>query len=212
MLRLFIRMGLTLTVISMLASCTPQETNSSPSYKEMKTMVVDILESEEAQKSIQNAQQKGAYGMQMLTEADLFQVDLAVKQYLTSQDQDKMMRKLITDPKFAGDFAKSIEQQMKDLHKDLMKDPEYQTSLIKVLKNKQFEEMVQEQIQSPEYRKHTMTIMQEAVQSPLFRVELMDLLKKVIEEETKPETAKKENNGDGDGSSNGGKGGGQGGQ
>lgn len=92
----------------------------------------------------------------------------------------------MTDPKFAGEFAKAVSKDNKQLHKDLMKDPEYQTMLVEVMKNPEFEKILLETLKGTAYRKQAMMVFQESLQNPLFKVELMALMKKVMEEEAKP--------------------------
>jgi spore germination protein D len=119
------------------------------------------------------------------------QVQLAVKDILTAQDTDVVIRKIMADPKFAGDFAKAIQKQNKQLQKDLMKDPEYQKQMMDLMKNQEFEKLVMEVMKSTPYRAQTMTVMQDAFQSPLVKAQMLELLQKVVQEQANP-TEKKE--------------------
>lgn len=173
-----------------------QESNnhSGLSYKETKAMVIDILKSEDAKKVIEEVnfeQQKAQAKMQdelfqLLSSPQGQQIQIAVKDILTDPSYPNHLRQLMTDPKFAGEFAKAVQKENKEIHKQLMKDPEYQTLLIEVMKDKEFQEIVFEVLKGKDYRKQTMMVMQEAMESPIFRMELMELMKKVIDEESRP--------------------------
>ncbi|MCQ6563684.1 spore germination lipoprotein GerD [Paenibacillus mendelii] len=163
------------------------------SYKDIKTMVIDILKTEDAQKALQESSMSGSSGLgsKIMSVQDQEQVRLAVKDTLVSPDYHKVIEKLMTDPKFAGEFAKSVSKENKQLHKDLIKDPTYQSDLIKVLKNPEMEKIILEVLDSTQYRKQISTIMQESMQSPLYRLEILELLKKAVQEELKPKTDQK---------------------
>jgi spore germination protein D len=178
------------------------EGNNASGYKDTKSMVLDILKSEDGKKAIKNAAKTGdetATGMlqaqsaksgggkiQMLSTEDAQQLQLVVKDVLTADGSDKMIKAMMTDPKFAGDFAKALQKENKQLQKDLMKDPEYQKQMLDLMKNPDYEKLMIDNMKSAQYRQQVMTIMQEALQSPLYRLELMTLLKKVMEEEAQP--------------------------
>ncbi|MFB9329486.1 spore germination lipoprotein GerD [Paenibacillus aurantiacus] len=176
----------------MLAGCGSEPTsssNDSMSYKDMKSMVIDILKTEDAQKALQESaiSTTGNNGLtsKLLSVQDQENVRLAVKETLVSPDYYKVIEQLMTDPRFAGEFAKAVNKQNKQLHKDLIKDPTYQADLIKVLKNPEMEKMILEVMNSTQYRKQVTTIMQESMQSPIYRLEILDLLKKAVQEELK---------------------------
>jgi len=186
-------------LVSVLASCGSEPSggggSQGTSYKDMKSMVIDILKTEDAQKALQEStmQQTGNTGSssRIMSVQDQEQVRLAVKETLVSPDYHKVIEKLMTDPRFAGEFAKAVNKQNKQLHKDLMKDPAYQRDLIQVLKNPEMDKMILDVLGSTQYRKQVATIMQESMQSPLYRLEILDLLKKAVQEELKPKPDEK---------------------
>lgn len=185
-----------LSVISammfMLAGCGAESSggNEQVSYKDLKSMVIDILKTEDAQKALQESTQQltgyTAQNSRLLSVQDQEEVRLAVKDVLISPQYDKVIKKLMVDPRFAGEFAKSVNKQNKDIHKQLIKDPSYQADLIKVLKNPEMDKMILEVLQSTQYRKEVMSLMQESMQNPLFRLEVLELMKKAVQEELKP--------------------------
>ncbi|ALS26210.1 spore gernimation protein [Paenibacillus sp. 32O-W] len=166
----------------------------SISYKDMKSMVIDILKTEDAQKALQeSALPSGGGGStsRILSVQDQEQVRLAVKEVLVSQDYNTVIQKLMTDPRFAGEFAKAVNKDNKQIHKDLLKDPTYRQALVQVMKAPEMERMILDVLQSSQYRAQVMTIMQESLQNPIFRLEMLELLKKAVQEELKPKPMEK---------------------
>lgn len=179
-----------------LTSCAaPPPENEQVSYKDLKSMVIDILKTEDAQKALQESSQQmsGLSGQtsRLLSVQDQEEVRLAVKDVLIAPEYDKVIKKLMVDTRFAGEFAKAVNKQNKDIHKELIKDPSYQAELIKVLKNPEMDKMILEVLQSTQYRKEVMSLMQESMQNPLFRLEVLDLMKKAVQEELKPKPDEK---------------------
>ncbi|HTG69603.1 MAG TPA: spore germination lipoprotein GerD [Candidatus Udaeobacter sp.] len=190
-----------LSVISalmfVLTSCGAESSggNEQVSYKDLKSMVIDILKTEDAQKALQeSSQQMSGYTGQtskLLSVQDQEEVRIAVKDVLVSPQYDKVIKKLMVDPRFAGEFAKAVNKQNKEIHKELIKDPSYQAELIKVMKNPEMDKMILEVLQSTQYRKQVMSLMQESMQNPLFRLEVLELMKKAVQEELKPNPTEK---------------------
>lgn len=208
-----------------LSGCGSDQSSAPPqnSYKETKTMVVDILKSDDGKKAIEEALTgqsssskegqsgqsgeegesgagsggssggaSGGMGMKMLMPAQSAeQMKIAVKDTLVSPEYKKEIEKIMTDPRFAGEFAKAINSQNKQLHMQLIKDPSYQKSIESMLKSPELTKMYMDLTKTPEYRKQAMTVMHDAMQSPIFRLEVMNLLKTVVQEELQPKVEKK---------------------
>lgn len=159
----------------------------------MKTMVIDILKTEDAQKALQESANSSTgntgFSSKLLSVQDQEQVRMAVKEVLVSPDYDKVIKTLMTDTRFAGEFAKTVNSQNKQIHKDLIKDPTYQKDLVQAMKSPEMNKMILDVMQGSEYRKQVMSLMQEAMQNPLFRLEVLDLLKKAVQEELKPSSS-----------------------
>ncbi|WP_028595163.1 spore germination lipoprotein GerD [Paenibacillus assamensis] len=225
-----IRLCITCIVLMLVTtSCSqePQSSGNKVEYKELKSMVVDILKTEEGQKAIESAQSNGGSSMQMKTmnTQQQEQIRIAVKDTLVSPDYEKVIEKIMKDPKFAGEFAKTISKEDKQIHKDLIKDPTYQKAVGDILKSPDLMNAYLEVTKSPEYRKQLMALMKDAMNSPLFKLEIMEMMTKAVKEELQPKENKKEKGGEegvsekeesgsseGDGSDSGGGGGQKGGQ
>lgn len=202
-----------------LAACGSEQSSSSSqggSYKETKSMVIDILKTDEGKKAIYEAlstpqsssgeeeggggeegqgggqaQGGGTMGVKMLLPSNTSsEVRMAVKETITSPEYKKEIEKIMTDPQFAGDFAKAINSQSKDLHLQLIKDPTYQKSVSEMMKSPEVMKIFLDLTKTPDYRKQSMTVMQEAMQSPIFRMEVLELLKTVVQEQLQPSVEK----------------------
>ncbi|WP_150275565.1 spore germination lipoprotein GerD [Paenibacillus tepidiphilus] len=212
--------GLALTLVLTLTACGGEQSSSSGQmgYKEMKTMVVDILKSDEGKKAVEEALGGGSgsegssgLSMKMMPMQTTEEIRLAVKDTITAPEYQKEIEKIMTDPQFAGDFAKAVNSQSKELHLQLIKDPTYQKSVAEIMKTPEMMKMFLDLTKTPDYRKQSMTIMQEAMQNPLFRMEVLGLLKTVVQDELQPKVEKKggEQGGQGGGEQGGGGGGGE---
>ncbi|WP_334075686.1 MULTISPECIES: spore germination lipoprotein GerD [Paenibacillus] len=249
-----------------LAACGSEQGSSSSqggvSYKDTKSMVIDILKTDDGKKAIYEAlsggtssgggegggegtesgsgggesggsgggsggasgggsggggsASGGTMGIKMILPGQSSdQIRMAVKDTITSPEYKKEFEKIMTDPKFAGDFAKAINTQSKQMHMDLIKDPTYQKSISEIMKSPEVMKMFLDLTKTSDFRKQSMTVMQEAMQSPLFKMEVMELLKTVVQEQLQPKVEKApksgEEGGQGGGSQAGGSGGGEGG-
>lgn len=201
-----------LIVIALLTSCGMEQPiqSSNLDYKEVKTMVVDILKTEEAQKAIQSGPSGGGGGMQAqsLNMQQQEQIRTAVKDTLVSPEYEKVLDKVMKDPKFAGEFAKAVSKENKQILKALMKDPEYQKDFGDIVKSPDMMKSYLDMVKTPEYRKQLQTVMKDAMNSPLFKLEIMDLLGKVVKEELQPKEKGKEGQKKGGEKQGGGEGGG----
>jgi spore germination protein D len=187
------------------------------SYKEIKTMVIDILGSTEAQTALEKAStaQYGSSTLQMksMTPSDQAQVRIAVKDVLTAPEYSLVLQKIMKDPKFAGEFAKAVSQDNKQIHKDLMKDPSYQQELVNMFKTPEMTTILSNAMKSSDVRKVFMSSVTESMNNPLFKLEIMKLLQTVVKDELTPKPAGGgQSSGDGGGGQSSGDSGGGGGQ
>ncbi|MCR8660678.1 spore germination lipoprotein GerD [Paenibacillus endoradicis] len=204
-----------LTLLSIFTICSFLTTSCSSgsggesqqmNYKDMKSMVIDILKTEDAQKALQeSASTQSGYTAQsstLLNVQDQEKIKIAVKDVISSPDYDSVIKSLMTDTRFAGEFAKAVNEMNKDLHEQLVKDPQYQEGLIAAFESEEMQKVILKVLKGSEYRKEVMSLMQESLQNPIFRLELLELMKKAVSEElsTKPESGGSDSSG-GDSSS-----------
>ncbi|MDQ0340224.1 spore germination protein D [Caldalkalibacillus uzonensis] len=172
--------GLSMCAIISLAACAPMEEQARPDYNETKQLVLDILQTEEGKKTIQEIMKEEEFKQQLLINEPV--VKKTIQDTMLQADNKEKWQQLMLDPKFAKEYAKQLESQHKQLLKDLMKDPEYQSAMMDILKDPEMEKQFIEVAKSKEFRQETMNIMKEAMQSPYFRLELLQLLSQVAKE------------------------------
>lgn len=200
MKRKWLRVIPTVILTILVSSCGSDSSSKAQGtdYNQTKTIVMDILKSDDGKKAVLNASQstgggggaqtlgQGQSQIKLLSSGDSLQLQMAVKDVLTAQENSKFLQDMMKDPKFAGDFAKAIQPQMKQMNKDLLKDPQYQTLMIDVMKNPDHEKMILDVMKTAPYRQQMMTVIQESMQSPLFRADLLELLKSAIAQQSQP--------------------------
>lgn len=169
----------------------------SPDYEQIKTMVQDILQTEDGKKAIQQTLKDESIKKELLMSGE--EVKSAVQTTLLSQQGQAQFKKMLDDPTFASKLAKSMQKENRTLLKDLMKDPDYQKMLIQTMKDPEFEKNLLDLMKTSTYRDQMMTVIKDAIQSPLFKDELMKLITKATEEAMKPEAQKKAGGGGGGG-------------
>lgn len=196
--------------VILLSSCAPMKNQEAakPEYKETKQMVLDILQTEEGKKAIQEIMKDKEMKQKILMNEPF--VQKTIEKTILSPENKEKLTEVLSDPKFAKAYAKQMEDEHKKLIKDLMKDPEYRASMMQILKDPEMEKQFLELTKSKEFRQQTMTVMKEAMESPYFRLELLELLSKVAEQPPK-EKKKGGKEGGGGGEGGGGSGGGGGG-
>jgi spore germination protein D len=203
--------GCIIALSLLLVSCGQESSGSSGSqvsYKEVKSMVVDIIGSEEGQKAMEKATtaQYGGSTLQIksMSPTDQANVRIAVKDVLTSPDYSQVLGKIMKDPKFAGEFAKAVSQDNKQIHKDLMKDPTYQQELVNLFKTPEMTKILSDSMKTSDVRKVIMSSVTESMSNPLFKLEIMKLLQSVVKDElTAGSSASSGGSGGGSGSSGG---------
>lgn len=170
-----------------IACGSDQQQQQVQSYKDTKSIVLDVLKSEDAQKAIQEALNKNKdKTAQLLSTNEGVQMQMAVKQVLTDPSNAKFLEKTMTDPRFAGEFAKAIEKQNKQIYKDLLKDPTYQKSMMEAMNTPDFDQIMFTLMKQPKYKQMMMNAVTDSMQSPLFKLQVMDMMKKVVEEGVRP--------------------------
>lgn len=169
----------------------------------MKSMVLDILKTEDAQKAFQESltQTSGysAQGSSMLSAQDQEAVKMAVKDVISAPDYNKVIKSLMTDAKFAGEFAKAVNESNKELHEELIKDPQYQEGLISAFQSEDMKKVILDTLKTADYRKELMSLMQESLKNPIFRMELLDLMKQAVSSELSSSQAGSDSGGGGEG-------------
>lgn len=180
-----------ISAIFFLSACTTGNVGggntTQVNYKDMKSMVIDILKTEDAQKALQeSASAQSGYSAQsssLVNVQDQEKIRMAVKDVISSPDYDQVIKSLMTDTRFAGEFAKAVNDMNKDIHEQLIKDPQYQAGLVSAFETEEMQKVILKVVKGNDYRKELMKVMQDSLQNPIFRLEMLELMKKAVSEE-----------------------------
>ena len=164
-----------------LAGCAQQEkTVVQPDYDQTKKMVVDILKTDEGKKAIQEVMGDEKVKQQLVIDQQI--VKKTIEETLTSDKGKTFWKKAFEDPKFAQNFAKSMQEEHEKLLKALMKDPEYQAMIVDIMQNPEIKKLIQTEMKNKDFRAHLQKVITETFSSPLFKAKIEDLLMKAAEE------------------------------
>lgn len=171
--------------------------NQEAEYDSTKKMVVDILQTDEGKKTLQQvlAEEDMKKELVMNTEVVKDSIDSA----LTSDKAKEMWQTLFEDPKFVESYTKSVEDAQMEMIKKLMDDSKFQEKMLELLRDPKMDEQMLTVLKSQEFRSHLETTIQETLESPTFQAKMQDILIKAAEEQAK-------GGGKGGGSGNGGSG------
>lgn len=190
-------------VIVLSAGCADNNTTKQDSdYDQTKKMVVDILQTDEGKKALQEIIADDKMKQHLIMETDV--VKESITQALVSEKGAKMWQKLFEDPKFVESFNKSIEDEQKKLFKSLMNDSEFQKQMLELLQNPEISNQNLSLLKSQQFRGHLEETIQQTLNTPTFQAKMQEILLKAAEQQQKSE-------GGGKSGGQGGEGGGQGG-
>ncbi|OCA80979.1 spore gernimation protein GerD [Bacillus sp. FJAT-27225] len=173
--------------ILILSACTGggNQAQSKLDYEETKKMLVDILQTEEGKKAIQEIVTDDKIKQEMIMDQAV--VSETIQKTLTSKEGTDFYKKSLENPKIAASLAKGMKTGNEQLLKDLMKDPEYRAMMIEILKDPEIQKEMTDALKSKDFRLHLQSVIAESMQSPIFKAEMQKLLLQAAEEATKPE-------------------------
>ncbi|OAJ72261.1 spore gernimation protein [Brevibacillus sp. SKDU10] len=170
----------------LLSSCgTTSQNQSQPDYKSTKTMVLDILQTDEAKKTMETMMKDESFQKNLIMNPETVRTTLI--QSIAKPDNPHI-KKAFKDPKFTSTLAKSMKDENKKLLKELMKDPEYQQMMLSILKDPDYEKSLLDLMKTSAYRKQTMQIMKDSLESPMFQAEMLKIMMKAQEDMMNPQS------------------------
>ncbi|UOR10574.1 spore germination lipoprotein GerD [Halobacillus amylolyticus] len=168
-------------LVVFLAACggSPQASGEAD-YETTKKMMVDILKTDDGKKAMTEVLKDEKMQQSMALDSEV--VKQAVSETLLSEKGKEFWGQLFTDPKFVQEFSKVIEEEQKKLMKGLMKDPEYQKSLIELYQNPEMMEQMLEVMKGQKFRAHLEKTIQETLNSPVFQAKMTETLLQAAEQ------------------------------
>ncbi|WPS88066.1 spore germination lipoprotein GerD [Brevibacillus halotolerans] len=169
----------------LLSSCgTTSQSHPQPDYKSTKTMVLDILQTDEAKKTMESMMKDESFQKNLIMNPETVRTTLI--QSIAKPDNPHI-KQAFKDPKFTSTLAKSMKDENKKLLKELMKDPEYQQMMLSILKDPDYEKSLLDLMKTSAYRKQTMQIMKDSLESPMFQAEMLKIMTKAQEDMMNPQ-------------------------
>lgn len=189
------------------AGCSGNNAMKEMDYDQTKKMVVDILQTDEGKKALQDVISEDKMKQHLVMESDV--VKEAITQALVSKKGEEMWKKLFEDPKFVESFNKSISEEQKKMFKSLMNDAEFQKQMLELLQDPEMSKQTLTLLKSQQFRGHLEETIQQTLDNPLFQAKMEKLLLKAAEK--KQQSEQQSGGGGGGGQSSGGSGGSSGG-
>ncbi|UOF91928.1 spore gernimation protein [Fodinisporobacter ferrooxydans] len=156
------------------------QTSSQPNYNEVKTMVLDILHSQQGLTTLKDIAKDPEFKKSLAINEQDMQTILE-KTMMKNQNQ-AFLQQQMKDPKFAAAIVKASKTESTQILKQLMGDPEYQKSMLSLMKTPEYQKMLMDLTKTPEYRQQTMNIMTQALQNPEFKLLFMETVKEAIKQ------------------------------
>src|SRR5699024_2275538 len=163
-----------------LTACKDQQSAKELDYEQTKKMVVDILQTEDGKKVIQELITSDEMKENLVISSDI--VKQSIHDALLSNRGVTMWKRLFEDPSFAKGFSESMNDSQKELQKQLMSDPEYQEQMMDIFQNPEIMNQLLQLLKSQQFRSHLQSLISESLISTLVQAEIAEILLKTKEE------------------------------
>jgi spore germination protein D len=185
-----------------LSGCAQNEAmgNTQIDYEATKKMLVDLLKTDEGKKAIKEVLSDKEIQQEILIDQEV--IKQTIEKQLLSEKGQKFWQALFKDPKFSVAFAKSMRKEHEKLMKDLIKDPQYQAEVMKIMQNPQMAQKLLALVDTQPVRTEMKKVMLETFESPIVQAQIQDMLKKVAHEEIDQSISKKDKEASGSGGQN----------
>lgn len=157
------------------------EASQDTDYDQTKKMVVDILQTDDGKKALQEIITDDNMKQHLVMESDT--VKEAITEALVSDKGAQMWQKLFEDPDFVKSFQESMEDEQKKLYKSLMNDSDYQEQMLDLLQNPEISDQTLKLMKSQQYRAHLEETIQQTLETPTFQAKMQEVLLKAAEKQ-----------------------------
>lgn len=187
-----------IVLIITLSGCMDGESQQKDlDYESTKKIVVDILQTEDGRKAIQEAILDEDMKKELVIQSDI--VKSSIDDNLNSKKSIEMWTQLFEDPSFVENYVKSTEDSQKKLLKNLMHDAEFQKQMLELLQNPEMKKQTLSVIKGQDFREHLEETIHESLSSPLFLAKIEKTLLEAVEKESAKEDKQEESDSEGEG-------------
>ncbi|MBY6038423.1 spore gernimation protein GerD [Fictibacillus nanhaiensis] len=179
-------------ILFALSGCAQNEAQGSSQidYEATKKMLVDLLKTDEGKKAIKEVLSDKEIQQEILIDQEV--IKETIEKQLLSEKGQKFWQTLFKDPKFSVAFAKSMRKEHEKLMKDLIKDPQYQAEVMKIMQNPKMAQKLLELVDTQPVRKEMKKVMLDTFENPIVQAQIQEMLKKIAHEEIDQSISKKE--------------------
>lgn len=178
-------------LVLLLSGCgTDSAAKQELDYDQTKKMVVDILQTDEGKKALQEIISDDKMKQHLVMDSEV--VKAAITEALVSEEGTLMWKKLFQDPDFVDSYVKSTKEGQEKLFKDLMYDAEFQKQFIDLMKDPEIANQTVSLLKSQQFREHLEKTIQETIESPLFQAKMKETILKGKEKGEKEEENKEQ--------------------
>lgn len=159
-------------------------------YDQTKKMVVDILQTDEGKKVLQEIITDDKMKQHLIIESDV--VKESITEMLNSKASADMWKRLFEDPSFVESYQKSMGEEQKKLFKSLMHDAEFQKQMLELLQNPEITKQTLAVLKGQRFREHLEKTIKETLETPLFQSKIQKLLLEAADKKQKEEEESKD--------------------
>ncbi|MGA8943659.1 MAG: spore germination lipoprotein GerD [Thermoactinomyces sp.] len=171
-----------IVILSAIVSCSPNQSQpAEPDYQKIKEITLDVLHTGEGKKVLEELMQEQEFKQKVMMKSQ--EIEKAVSKTFTDPKMKKEWENILKKPEVATNLAQATEEQIKQLLKTLMKDPEFQKMLIEIFKDPQMSEQLLQILKSQKYREETRKVMEELMQVPSIQKKLGTVLKQAAQQQ-----------------------------
>lgn len=189
MIRLLTILSMFLVII--VSACSGSESKEGD-YETTKKMVVDILNTEDGKKALEELLADEKMQQHLVMESKV--VKDSINELLASEKGVEIWSKLFKDPTFTKDFAESMAKEQEQLMKSLMNDAQFQKQMLDLLQNPEITEQMLQLMKSQQFRSHLEETIQQTLETPLFQEKMAELLLEAAEKKNDSEEKSEKDN------------------
>lgn len=152
-------------------------------YDQTKKMVVDILQTDEGKKVLQEIIADEKMKQHLIMESDV--VKQSIQDTFKSEESAEMWKRLFEDPQFVESYQQSMGEEQKKLMKSLMNDAAFQKQMLELLQNPEMTKQTLTVLKSQQYREHLEETIEQTLDTPLFQSKIQHLLLKAADQKKK---------------------------
>jgi len=170
----FRRISMMLVIFLMVACGNNTESTQEADYEKTKKMIVDILQTEDGKKALNEVLNDDAMKHHLVIDSDT--VRNALREQLVSEKGSEIWANYFSDPMFVESFAKSFEKEHIDLIQRALNDPAFQKQFIEIIQDPELIDHFLSMMKSTNFRTHLETLIEQTLDTPAFQGKILKMI------------------------------------